>query len=288
MIIHKGNQSAPMGYHNGIPIWDGVKQTIDPFAEYIWFDCGSKSGTVNVITPNSGWDGYNSNYILSLVDDVVVNNTSIGPVKTTSISQGDIIRVKFSVPYGIPHCAFFGADVKNILHWPETGNPVIIGYNYLSGAPGSCFRGCNLVSIADAVDGFGDIANDALYGSGTTGVMTLTPQCTFIGKYAFYNFGNSGFVVNYKAQIDESKRDSYWSYYPWNSGSTLKLYIDNSANYIPKYTFKNNLQVYIKNPTPPTLSSTGNDSATIHVPTDLVSTYQAAWSGLTVVGDYND
>ena len=27
MIIHKGNQSAPMGYHNSIPIWDGKKFT---------------------------------------------------------------------------------------------------------------------------------------------------------------------------------------------------------------------------------------------------------------------
>lgn len=28
MIIYKGNQSAPMGYHNSIPIWDGIKSTV--------------------------------------------------------------------------------------------------------------------------------------------------------------------------------------------------------------------------------------------------------------------
>ena len=278
-----------MGYHNGIPIWDGVKpDPVKSYDEYIWFDCGSKSGTVNVITPNSGWNGYDSNYILSLVDDVVVNNTSIGPVKTTSISQGDIIRVKFKVPYGIPHCAFYGADVKNILHWPETGKPVILGYNYLSGAPGSCFRSCNLVSIADAVDGFGDIVDDALYGSGsTTGVMTLTPQCTYIGKYSFYSFG-SNFDIIYKAQIDESKRNGWWDNYSWNSGSGFNLYIDNSVNHIPNYTFKNNLKVYIKNPTPPTLSSAGNNKVYVHVPNVLEATYRTAWSNQNIIGDYND
>lgn len=43
MIIHKGNQSAPMGYHNGIPIWDGVKPE-----QAVYYMLSDGSSTYNV------------------------------------------------------------------------------------------------------------------------------------------------------------------------------------------------------------------------------------------------
>lgn len=50
MIIHKGNLSAPMGYRNNIPIWDGKKVVVTPPSELPFYltNISNTQGTLKV------------------------------------------------------------------------------------------------------------------------------------------------------------------------------------------------------------------------------------------------
>ena len=49
MIIHKGNLAAPMGYHNGIPIWDSRKYVIPPEREPFYVENISDTEEIVII-----------------------------------------------------------------------------------------------------------------------------------------------------------------------------------------------------------------------------------------------
>lgn len=286
---------------NGTTVWE--KNTYD---EYLWLEYAA--GTTQIIAANP--TDVTQADILASIDEIIVNDTPITVAATTSaLSAGDIVRFKFKTKNNVPASAFQGCNVTRILHWPDTGNPVSIGT--FSGTPsaanqpfGRTFEDCNnLISIADAVDGFSNIANNSFWSGSRSGSLmgelTLVPAATEIGKIIIGFAGTSAehFRFNYNAtNIPDTGRDNWYKYYPWNGGGWtytgttqyVDMYIGDNVTFIPCYLFMNDINVYIKNSTPPTISSNVGDSCTIHVPSALLSTYQAAWPDLAskMVGDY--
>ena len=70
MIIRKGNQSAPMGYHNGIPIWDGVK----PEPADVYYMLSKQDGGIDILIPTA----FNTNDIYSYAVILPATGSTIG------------------------------------------------------------------------------------------------------------------------------------------------------------------------------------------------------------------
>ena len=290
MKIVCGNQE---GYNINTK-WAWGKGSPNARDPYMWIEY--TAGTTTIL------GSYNSN-ILSTIEDIKVNDTSVTISRTVSaLSAGDIVKIKFKIPNQIAFAAFYGCNVKKILQWPITGEPIVMGTpNYdppTSSHQTSCrvFEGCGKIEyIADSLYGFNVIGNDSFQSSRsgiypTDSVITLAPTATEFGKYVFTNFNNI-FRFNYNAtNIPDTGRASDFNSYPWcgSDGSHINMYVGDNVEYIPCYMFLKNVNVYIKRATPPTLSSNVGNSCSIHVPAELVNTYKAAWSSLSskIVGDY--
>lgn len=137
MIIHKGNLSAPMGYRNNIPIWDGKKEFIDPVTIPFYVENISDSiETVSIrqILP------YSPSNTIEISSDGQ-NWTTLGTTSTTALT--------FSLPVGskiymranansfsdnnITGCSKVGGNIMSLLYGSNfTGSEVTFPGNYIS------------------------------------------------------------------------------------------------------------------------------------------------------------